>query len=127
MKIISYIKSNSKILLIISGISLSIYAMFYLDLDVTFIAMITLLLGYITNLYSSLVALIGLIPIVGPLIVKVLTIPIFWIVNSVGYIFSTYAIKRDSQGFFQSNRMIAIYILFGIIIGYILGYIAHIP
>ena len=68
--------------------------MLYFQLDIRAITIITLLLGYITNVFIGLVTLIGFIPIVGPLIVKVFTIPFFWLINSMGYFTSVYAIKK---------------------------------
>ena len=94
MKIIHYIKSNPKIILILIGICATVYLMLHFQWDIRAITIITLLLGYITNIFSGLVALIGLIPIVGPLIVKVITIPFFWLINSFGYFTSAYAIKK---------------------------------
>ena len=59
------------------GICVTIYLMLHFQLDIRAITIITLLLGYITNVFIGLVALIGFIPIIGPLIVKVFTIPFF--------------------------------------------------
>ena len=63
-------------------------------MDIRAITIITLLLGYITNVYTGLVTLIGLIPLIGPLIVKVFTIPFFWLINSVCFLTSAYSIKK---------------------------------
>ena len=123
MKLIHYIKSNPKIILILIGICTTIYLMLYFQLDIRAITIITLLLGYLTNIYAGLIALIGLIPIIGPLIVKVITIPFFWIINSMGYFTSAYAIKKGYGRDMLSHRMITISLLIGIILGYILGHL----
>ena len=124
MKLVNYIKSDPKILLILIVIITTVYLMLYFQWDLRVVAIITLLLGYIANAYTSLMILIGLIPLAGPLIVKVLTIPFFWIINSLGYVSSAYAIKKGYGSVVNSYRMIAIYISIGIIIGYILGHLA---
>ena len=123
MKLIQYIKSNPKIVLILIGICTTIYLMLYFQLDIRAITIITLLLGYLTNIYTGLIALISLIPIIGPLIVKVITIPFFWIINSMGYFTSAYAIKKGYGSDMLSHRIITIALLIGIILGYILGHL----
>ena len=97
--------------------------MLYFQLDIRAITIITLLLAYLTNIYAGLIAFIGLIPIIGPLIVKVITIPLFWIINSMGYFTSAYAIKKGYGRDMLSHRMITIALLIGMILGYILGHL----
>ena len=97
--------------------------MLYFQLDIRAITIITLLLGYLTNIYTGLIALISLIPIIGPLIVKVITIPFFWIINSMGYFTSAYAIKKGYGRDMLSHRMITLSLLIGIIVGYVLGHL----
>ena len=123
MKLIQYIKSNPKTILVLIGICTTIYLMLYFQLDIRAITIITLLLGYLTNIYTGLIALISLIPIIGPLIVKVITIPFFWIINSMGYFTSAYAIKKGYGSDMLSHRIITIALLIGIILGYILGHL----
>ena len=123
MKLIHYIKSNPKIILILIGICTTIYLMLYFQLDIRAITIITLLLGYLTNIYTGLIALISLIPIIGPLIVKVITIPFFWIINSMGYFTSAYAIKKGYGKDILMHRLITLALLIGIVLGYILGHL----
>ena len=123
MKIIHYIKTNPKTIFILIGICLTACLMLYFQWDIRAISIITLLLGYITNVFSGLVALIGFIPLVGPLIVKVITIPFFWLINSFGYFTSAYAIKKGYGIYILRHRLITLLLLIGIIIGYILGHL----
>ena len=123
MKLGQFIKSNPKIILTLSGIGISAYLMLALNLDVRAIAIITLLLGYITNIFVGLTTLVGLVPIIGPLIVKVFTIPFFWLLNGMGYFTSAYAIKKGYGRDIVSHRLITITLLIGIVLGYILGHL----
>ena len=97
--------------------------MLHFQWDIRAITIITLLLGYITNIFTGLVALISFIPIIGPLIVKVFTIPFFWFINSMGYFTSAYAIKKGYGRDMLRHRMITLALLIGIILGYILGHL----
>ena len=123
MKIFNYIRSNPKIILILIGICITVYLMLLFQLDIRAIAIITLLLGYITNVFAGLVALIGFIPIIGPMIVNVFTIPFFWFINSLGYLSSVYAIKKGYGKDLLRHRMITFALLAGIVLGYILGHL----
>ena len=97
--------------------------MLHFQLDIRAITIVTLLLGYITNVFAGLVALIGFIPIIGPLIVKVFTIPFFWFINSMGYFTSAYAIKKGYGKDILRHRLITFALLIGIVLGYILGHL----
>ena len=110
-------------IIITAVICLIIYLMLYFEFDLRAITIITVILGYITNIYAGLMTLVGFLPIIGPLIVKVLTIPVFWIINSLGYITSAIAIKKGYGEAVVRHRIITFSLLFGIIIGYILGHL----
>ena len=123
LKLGQFIKSNPKTIFTLLGIGIIIYLMLAYKLDIRAITIITLLLGYITNVFVGLTALIGLVPVVGPLIVKVFTIPFFWLLNGMGYFTSAYAIKKGYGRDIMSHRLITIVLLIGIVLGYILGHL----
>ena len=123
MKLGQFIKSNPKTILILLGIGISVYLMLTFNLDVRAITIITLLLGFITNVFVGLTTLVGLVPIIGPLIVKLFTIPFFWLLNGMGYFTSAYAIKKGYGRDIMSHRLITITLLTGIVLGYILGHL----
>jgi hypothetical protein len=117
MKLGQFIKSNPKIILTLSGIGISVYLMLAFNLDVRAVAIITLLLGYITNIFVGLTTLVGLVPIIGPLIVKVFTIPFFWLLNGMGYFTSAYAIKKGYSESSPHNYYLVNWNCIGIYIG----------
>jgi len=65
--------------------------------------------------------LIGAIPFIGPFIIKIISIPIFWILNALGYIISAIAIKKGYSTELAKSRILTLALLIGIIIGYITG------
>ena len=123
LKLGQYIKSNPKTIFTLLGIGLIIYLMLVYKLDIRAITIITLLLGYITNVFVGLTTLVGLVPVIGPLIVKVFTIPFFWLLNGMGYFTSAYAIKKGYGRDIMSHRLITFVLLTGIVLGYILGHL----
>jgi hypothetical protein len=79
------------------------------------------LFAAISHLFAWVVGIIGLIPIIGPLIVKVLSIGVIWLLNAVGYLVSYVAIKRGYSKDVLTYRAVTIALITGIVIGYIIG------
>ncbi len=92
-------------------------------IDEKIVVFVTLVLGVFTQIFAGLGALIALVPFVGPLIIKVLTIPIFWVLNAMGYVVSGVAIKKGYAQELAKSRIVTLGLLIGIIIGYIIGHI----
>ena len=85
------------------------------------IILVTLVLGTFTQIFSGITSLIALIPFFGPFILKVISIPIFYILNAMGWVVSAVAIKKGYVNELSKSRTITLALLVGIIIGYILG------
>tara|TARA_B100000029_G_scaffold61174_2_gene55008 strand:- start:1385 stop:1708 length:324 start_codon:yes stop_codon:yes gene_type:complete len=95
--------------------------MLFFQLDVRIITIITITIGYITNFFSSLLLLIGLIPIIGPMIIKIFTLPTFWLINGLSYFTSAYAIQQGYGEILFKQKIVILILLLGVVIGYILG------
>ena len=95
--------------------------MLFFQLDVRIITIITITIGYITNFFSSLLLLIGLIPIIGPMIIKIFTLPTFWLINGLSYFTSAYAIQKGYGEILFKQKIVILILLLGVVIGYILG------
>ena len=85
------------------------------------VVFITVVLGIFTQVFTGITSLIALIPFFGPFILKVISIPIFYILNAVGWIVSGVAIKKGYVNELSKSRTVTLALLIGIIIGYILG------
>ena len=85
------------------------------------IILFTLVLGTFTQIFSGITSLIAIIPFVGPLILKVISIPIFYFLNALGWLVSAVAIKKGYVDELSKSRTVTLALLVGIIIGYILG------
>ena len=117
------IQKHPKTISTIMIIAVFVYLMLKLEWDVRAITIITLVVGYITNVFAGLSILTASIPIIGPIVVKLFAIPFFWILNLTGYFTSLVAIKKGYGKTVMSHRIITITLLTGILIGYILGYL----
>ena len=80
-----------------------------------------LLAAVLSNAIAWLAAMVAMVPLVGPLIVKVLALPFIWVLNAVGYVISLLAIRRGYSKDVLTYRGLTIALIVGIVIGYILG------
>ena len=118
-----YLKKNKYHLLIWTILFSSMIIAITYGVDEKFVVFITLVLGLFTQIFSGFGALVTTIPLVGPIIIKVFTIPFFWVLNALGYFVSVIAIKKGYKKEVTSSRVLTIALLLGIIVGYILGHI----
>jgi hypothetical protein len=80
-----------------------------------------IVVGLLTNAFAWAVGVVGLVPIIGPLIVKILSIGFIWLLNAVGYLVALVAIKRGYSKDVLSYRGVTIALIIGIVIGFIIG------
>ncbi|MDP3743510.1 MAG: hypothetical protein Q8Q76_04125 [Methylotenera sp.] len=99
-----------------------ICAALYYGWDVKAVAAGVVLFGTLSNLFIWLLGIIGLVPIIGPLIVKVLSLSIIWLLNAIGYLVSYVAIKRGYSKDVLTYRGVTIALITGIVIGYVIGH-----
>ncbi len=80
-----------------------------------------LLVGFYSGLVGWLLGIITLVPIIGPILVKILTMSFIWLLNAVGYLVAYVAIKRGYSKDVLTYRGITIALIVGMVIGYVLG------
>jgi CHASE2 domain-containing sensor protein len=90
-------------------------------IDKNIVAVAVLLVGILGQAFAALVAWIGLVPVVGPIIAHVLSLPFLWLLNGIGYLVSIVAIRRGYSKDVLNHRVITVTLLTGITIGYVLG------
>ena len=94
-----------------------------MEVDGKVVVFVTLILGFFTQIFAGFGALIAMVPWIGPFIIKVFTIPFFWLLNAMGYFVSIIAIKKGYSKQLTRSRVLTVALMFGIIIGYVLGHI----
>jgi len=94
-----------------------------MEVDGKIVVFVTLILGFFTQIFAGFGALIAMVPWVGPFVIKIFTIPFFWMLNAMGYFVSIIAIKKGYSKELTRSRVLTVALLFGIIIGYVLGHI----
>ena len=118
-----FFKLRWKHLLVWIVILLIIIIALKMGVDEKIVVFVTLALGFFTQIFAGFGALIAMVPWIGPFIIKVFTIPFFWMLNAMGYFVSIIAIKKGYSKQLTRSRVLTVALLFGIIIGYVLGHI----
>ena len=93
----------------------------HFNVDRGVIAGSVLVVGLITNAFAWLLGIVALVPIIGPLIIKVLSIGFIWLLNAVGYLVSYIAIRRGYSKDVLTYRGLTIAVIIGIVVGFVLG------
>ena len=93
----------------------------HFNVDRGVIAASVVVVGLVTNAFAWLVGIIALVPVIGPIIVKVLSIGFIWLLNAVGYLVSYVAIRRGYSKDVLTYRGLTIALVIGIVIGFVLG------
>ena len=93
----------------------------YYGIDKKVIVFSAFIIGIFTELFVGVGALVAAIPLIGPMIIKIVSIPIFWILNALGTLVSGIAIKKGYATELDKGRIMTLALLIGMIIGYIIG------
>ncbi len=83
------------------------------------------IIALLTKAFTGLMMLVSIIPFIGPLLVKILSLPFFWLLNALGYFASLFAIKKGYGKSVISYRILTIVFLTGVSLGYVLGRVIH--
>ena len=118
-----FFKHRWKHLLVWVVILLIIIIALKMGVDEKIVVFVTLILGFFTQIFAGFGALIAMVPWIGPFVIKVFTIPFFWMLNAMGYFVSIIAIKKGYSKQLTRSRVLTVALLFGTIIGYVLGHI----
>ena len=85
------------------------------------IAVVILVVGWLSQVFTAVLGVIALIPIVGPLIVSIVTLPFFLLVNGIAYVVTLVAVRKGHVRSAVESRILVTALLVGIVIGYVLG------
>jgi hypothetical protein len=116
-----FIVSFRKIFIIWIALAIFVIAGLALGLDKKVVTFIAIVFGLASQAFIGLINLIALIPFIGPLIAKVLALPIYWILNALGYFVSLIAIKKGYSKDVINYRVLTIVFLIGVTVGFIIG------
>jgi hypothetical protein len=93
----------------------------YYGIDKKLIVLMAFIIGVFTEIFAGIGILVAARPVIGPMIIKIVSIPIFWILNALGTLVSGLAIKKGYATELAKGRIMTLALLIGMIIGYIIG------
>ena len=94
---------------------------YYREWDAHLVLGGTFVIALLSNAFTWIVGLIAMLPILGPLLVKVLALPFIWLLNAIGYVISMLAIRRGYSKDVLTYRGLTIALIVGIVLGYVIG------
>ena len=115
-----FIIYRKKLLLWILAFAIIGLALYY-GIDKKIIVFTAFIIGVFTELFVGIGTLVAAIPLIGPMVIKIISIPIFWILNALGTLVSGIAIKKGYATELAKGRIMTLALLIGMIIGYIIG------
>jgi len=116
-----FLSHNRRMVITWLVIILAIVLGLLLKIDKEIIAVAVVIFGIIANAFTGLAAIITMVPVVGPLIIKVLSLPLFWLLNALGYFVSVIAIRKGFGRDVVNYRIITVIFLIGFAVGFILA------
>jgi len=119
--ILNFLRRNWKTLTILVSLVLFVAVAQYLGLDEKAIVILVLFIGYVTQAFTIIIALIAAIPIIGPPVAYIISLPFFLIVNALAYLITLFTLRKGYTKDVLGSRILVTAFLIGIIIGYALG------
>ncbi len=101
-------------------LSLAVYASWHFSWHAKAVTAGVMMFAAASHVFAWVVSVIALIPVIGPILVKVLSIGLVWVLNAIGYLVSYVAIKRGYSKDVLTYRGLTIALIVGIVIGYAL-------
>ena len=119
--VIGFLQQNYKLLITWTIIIIAVIVGIHFRVDKGIIVVLVMIFGLFAEAFSGLIALLATVPVIGPIVAKVLTLPIFWIFNALGYFVSLVAIKRGYKKEVINYRFVTMVFLTGFAVGFIIA------
>ena len=119
--VIGFLQRNYKLLITWAIIIIAVIVGIHFRVDKGIIVVLVMIFGLFAEAFSGLIALLATVPVIGPIVAKVLTLPIFWIFNALGYFVSLVAIKRGYKKEVINYRFVTMVFLTGFAVVFIIA------
>jgi len=93
----------------------------HLHVDRDIVAIVLVLVGLATKALAALIGLVALVPVVGPILVQLITLPFVLLVNGLAYVVTFFALRRGEAMEVVRAKIIAWSVLVGFILGFLAG------
>ncbi len=120
--LIDFLRAFRKTIIIWIVLSIFVAVSIYFGVPKKVIGGGIIAIGWITGAFAGLMTMLALVPLIGPLIVSVLSLPVIWLLNGLGYFVSIVAIKKGYSKEVVNSRILTVVLIVGIVIGYLLSF-----
>lgn len=121
-RIVYLIKANYKTIFLWILIIVFIKVAFHFHIYKSVITAVVLVFGIVGHAFTGLLGLISYIPVIGPMIVHIISLPLFFLINGITYIATVLFLRRKGgKKDIVISRSLTNALLIGTIIGFILG------
>ena len=120
--LIDFLRAFRKTIIIWIVLSIFVVVSIYFGVPKKIIGGGIIAIGWITGAFAGLMTMLALVPLIGPLIVSVLSLPVIWLLNGLGYFVSIVAIKKGYSKEVVNSRILTVVLIVGIVIGYLLSF-----
>ncbi|MBI4651119.1 hypothetical protein HY745_07530 [Candidatus Desantisbacteria bacterium] len=111
------------ILWIVLIIIILIAVKFHLNKKIT--TSLIILYGLITPVFTGIISTLGIwisaVPWIGPFIIKLISLPLVWLINGIAYLGSIFFVARGETKKAIDARILGTFFLIGFLLGYVLG------
>jgi hypothetical protein len=107
--------------IVLGSLVLCIFILVKLGLDTRIVAAIALLAGLLTHAFSIILGVIALVPVIGPVIVGLLSLPIFWFINATSHVITALAVKQGYGKDLARSKLLVVMLMIGMILGFLIG------
>ena len=83
---------------------------------------VLVLVAMATKAFAGLVALVAMLPLIGPPLAAMLTLPMFVLLNGIAYLVTFFALRRGYKLTVVSARVIAGAVVVGFVLGFLVGH-----
>ncbi|MBI5418423.1 hypothetical protein HZA55_10875 [Candidatus Poribacteria bacterium] len=119
------IKKVKKIIILWLILLLIVFLAFEFQFDKKITSSLIILYGLATPIFSGMFAtlgtLIAAIPWLGPILLKLIALPISWILNGIAYLGSLVLVSKGETKKAIDARILSIIFFIGFLLGYIIG------
>lgn len=108
--------------IILGLIVIGVFVLERLGFDRRVVAAFAILAGLLTQAFAIVVGLVALVPVIGPLIATLLTLPIFWFINATSHVLTALAVKQGYGRQMASSKLLVLVLMIGLILGFLIGH-----
>ncbi|MBI5206591.1 MAG: hypothetical protein HY934_02260 [Candidatus Firestonebacteria bacterium] len=115
----------TKIILLWFVLVLIIVLAYIFKLNKKIFTSIIILYGLVTPIFTGIIATLSVwiaaIPWIGPLLIKIISLPMYWLLNGIASLWSIIFVAKGESKKAVDARILTIVFFVGFLLGYVLG------